>query len=323
MKSKYFYKFEILDVISPKCYVILPKSRSVQSESQTHQKFIFKQLHSDSINIYCGTTSPTSAQVNSIIDPWINLVPKTPYIVTAYEVYKDYHLFMQMTEYADGYDNVYNRLKKAKFGLLQESIPRQLIRLVYLFVIQVSHAFSYAHTGNLTHGKFDLTQALLDSTLTEFKITNFRPWLALGMDYVMTQDCLSHDFRNLTPEQKYKIAKSRDLFDFGEAIYDLMLNKGDRGEKIQQKVVFRGGMGDPSALNKPGDQSTISNIGSRRISSQGDAGKPDVDIMPIMETIPLAWVQITEGATIIDILHHCMLVDTQRDTVKLFNHINR
>ena len=42
-----------------------------------------------------------------------------------------------------------------------------------------------------------------------------------------------------------------------------------------------------------------------------------------METIPLAWVQITEGATIIDILHHCMLVDTKRDTVKLFNHINR
>ena len=29
MKSKYFYKFEILDVISPKCYIILPKSRSV------------------------------------------------------------------------------------------------------------------------------------------------------------------------------------------------------------------------------------------------------------------------------------------------------
>ena len=48
-----------------------------------------------------------------------------------------------------------------------------------------------------------------------------------------------------------------------------------------------------------------------------------VDIMPIMETIPLAWVQITEGATIIDILHTCMLIDTGRDTVKLFNHINR
>ena len=46
-------------------------------------------------------------------------------------------------------------------------------------------------------------------------------------------------------------------------------------------------------------------------------------IMPIMETIPLAWVQITEGASIIEILHICMLVDTERDTVKLFNYINR
>ena len=45
--------------------------------------------------------------------------------------------------------------------------------------------------------------------------------------------------------------------------------------------------------------------------------------MPIMETIPLAWVQITEGAAIIDIQHTCMLIDTSRDTVKLFNHINR
>ena len=45
--------------------------------------------------------------------------------------------------------------------------------------------------------------------------------------------------------------------------------------------------------------------------------------MPAMETIPLAWVQVTEGACIIDILHHCMLIDTQRDTVKLFNHICR
>lgn len=63
------------------------------------------------------------------------MVPKTPYIVTAYEIYADYNRFMQLTEFADGYDNIYNRLKKAKFGLLQESIPRQLIRMVYLFVI--------------------------------------------------------------------------------------------------------------------------------------------------------------------------------------------
>jgi len=51
--------------------------------------------------------------------------------------------------------------------------------------------------------------------------------------------------------------------------------------------------------------------------------KQENAIMPTMETIPLAWVQITEGATVIDILHQCMLIDTGRDTVKLFNHFNR
>lgn len=109
---------QIVDVISPKCYVILPKTRSVQSTSQTHEKFIFKQLHTSSVEIFCGTKTPTPQQVNAIIDPWINLVPKTPYIVNAYEVYRDYDLFMQMTEFCDGYDNVYSRLRKANFGLL-------------------------------------------------------------------------------------------------------------------------------------------------------------------------------------------------------------
>ena len=32
--------------------------------------------------------------------------------MTAYEVYQDFNNFMQMTEFCDGYDNIYNRLKK-------------------------------------------------------------------------------------------------------------------------------------------------------------------------------------------------------------------
>lgn len=130
-----FSALQIVNVISPKCYVILPKTRSVQSRSPSHEKFIFKQLHTSSVELFCGTKTPTPQQVNSIIDPWINLVPKTPYIVNAYEVYRDYNLFMQMTEFCDGYDNVFNRLKKANMGLLNDSIPPKLIRMVYLFTI--------------------------------------------------------------------------------------------------------------------------------------------------------------------------------------------
>lgn len=87
-------------------------------------------------------------------------------------------------------------------------------------------------------------------------------------------------------------------------------------------------MDDPSKLKSTGNNTHMSSISDRKPSGigsqmQNDPIKADHDIMPVMETIPLAWVQINEGATIIDILHHCMLVDTQRDTVKLFNHINR
>lgn len=79
MKSKYLYKFEvsfyslftvsdnnkhpyvqIIDIISPKCYVILPKSHSVQSTSPQHVRFVFKQLHTNSVEIFCGTKTPNA-----------------------------------------------------------------------------------------------------------------------------------------------------------------------------------------------------------------------------------------------------------------------
>lgn len=75
---------------------------------------------------------------------------------------------------------------------------------------------------------FDLTQVLLDQTNSQFKITNFRPWLTLGRIYKNLQECNSEECRNLSVSDKQKLAKSRDLFMFGEALYDLMLNKSDK-----------------------------------------------------------------------------------------------
>ena len=45
--------------------------------------------------------------------------------------------------------------------------------------------------------------------------------------------------------------------------------------------------------------------------------------MPQLDSIPLAWVQMNEGACLIDIIHKCMTLDNKRDTVALFNDINR
>ena len=64
--------------------------------------------------------------------------------------------------------------------------------------------------------------------------------MAQGQDYNLLKDCIALNSRTLTPEQKTRIAKSRDLFAFGESLYDLMLNKSARDEQIQQKIVRQG-----------------------------------------------------------------------------------
>ena len=71
-----------------------------------------------------------------------------------------------------------------------------------------------------------------------------------------------------------------------------MLNKSDRGERIQQKVVFRGGMSDPSKLKKSSFQNSegLTREASALKTTEGNAERNDQDIMPVMETIPLAWV---------------------------------
>lgn len=104
--------------------------------------------------------------------------------------------------------------------------------MVYLFVIHISHAFAYAHQGDLTHGMFDLTQTILDSTWSDFKIINFRPWLAYGKNYEFLEDCRADSHKNLSKKTMMEMAKSRDLFCFGEAIYDMMMNKTTKDERF-------------------------------------------------------------------------------------------
>ena len=104
-------------------------------QPDVNNKFIFKVINAHQIAAFCGTLHPTDQQISRIIEPWIYVTPKTPHIVNAYEVYKDKFLYLQLTEYCEGYDDVYDRVKTADFGLLTEVIPKQLVRMVYLFTI--------------------------------------------------------------------------------------------------------------------------------------------------------------------------------------------
>ena len=127
--------------------------------------------------------------------------------------------------------------------------------MVYLFVIHISHAFSYAHSGDLTHGRFDLTQVILDGTWSDFKIINFRPWLAQGKSYGILDEGQNS---RLSAEAKLKLARSRDLFCFGEALYDMMMNKTTKDEQFVQKVV----MGHSSIPTPAPNPSSAANVKS-------------------------------------------------------------
>lgn len=46
-----------------------------------------------------------------MIDDWIYMAPSSRNIAKAYEVFKDYMFYMQLTEYCEEYDNIYNTIK--------------------------------------------------------------------------------------------------------------------------------------------------------------------------------------------------------------------
>ena len=177
-----------MDIISPKCFVCIPKGHQDHSPD-LKEKFIFKVINSYQIENYCGTKKPTDKQISKIIDSWIYVTPKSPHIVSAYEVFKDKILYLQLTEYCDGYEDIYTKIRLSNYGLITEVIPQKLIRMAYLYTIQISHAFAIAHANNLTHGIFDLSQVIVDPLCNTFKIINFRPWLAKTKQYAFSKEC--------------------------------------------------------------------------------------------------------------------------------------
>lgn len=44
--------------------------------------------------------------------------------------------------------------------------------------------------------------------------------------------------------------------------------------------------------------------------------------MPPLESIPLIWVKQVESTCLLEIIHMCMVIDVNRDTVDLFTHIH-
>lgn len=84
----------------------------------------------------------------------------------------------------------------------------------------------------------------------------------VGKQYQILDKCESDERDLLSMADRRKLAKGRDLYKFGEALYDLMLNKSNKLEKVQQKVVIDSGknetFADARALNASGSSQTLS-----------------------------------------------------------------
>lgn len=106
------------------------------------------------------------------------------------------------------------------------TIPSDVCKFLYLYVIQISSALSLAHRNDLIHGKFDLSQVLktndpYEEFLPCFKIISFRPWLVQKVQ----KDKYINEV--MTDEDMLQILKCKDLFDFGASIFDFMIGKTD------------------------------------------------------------------------------------------------
>ena len=44
-------------------------------------------------------------------------------------------------------------------------------------------------------------------------------------------------------------------------------------------------------------------------------------VMPYIDSMPLSWIKLSECATLIEVLHMCLMVDPKRDTVATFSRI--
>ena len=141
---------QVVDIISPKCFVVVPKREIALTIDSKPVKLILKTLAKEEVTNYCKTDNPDLDQVESIIDNWIYMTPVSKHITKAYAVYRDgggevKTSFMQLTQFKEGYDNVFNHIKLMDLGSMIKAVPEKLHKLVFLFAMQVSQAFEYAH----------------------------------------------------------------------------------------------------------------------------------------------------------------------------------
>lgn len=96
--------------------MVVPKREIALTTNSKPIKLILKTLAEEDVKLYCKSDNPSAEQVEHIIDDWIYMAPTSGHITRAYAVYRDgggeiKTSYMQLTQFKERYDNVYNHIK--------------------------------------------------------------------------------------------------------------------------------------------------------------------------------------------------------------------
>jgi hypothetical protein len=111
-KSRVLKLFKVTDIVSAKCFVVVPKREIALTQESEPVKLLLKTVKHEEIDLFCNG-HPTEAKVSKIVDDWIYMSPTSRHVVHAYAVYRDPGMrytdnYMLLTQFYEGYDNIYN-----------------------------------------------------------------------------------------------------------------------------------------------------------------------------------------------------------------------
>jgi len=70
--------FKVIDIITTKCFVVVPRREIALDAESNPVKLLLKIVKREDIENYCGTTEPDELVVNKIMDDWVFMSPTSP-----------------------------------------------------------------------------------------------------------------------------------------------------------------------------------------------------------------------------------------------------
>ena len=89
LKSDVLVLFKVINIISPKCFVVTPRNEIAMTVESKPVKLCLKVLANSEVKDFCQCSDPSEIMVEGLIDQWIYMKPASPHISRAFAVYRD------------------------------------------------------------------------------------------------------------------------------------------------------------------------------------------------------------------------------------------